>query len=145
MLLLKGGRRPLWRWRTCRPSLESRSWSRTWATTPTPRKKLLMRAKVGLGSVGRSLRSIYTIRQIVLYDTSFTDRINPIFVARHFQILFNHNFHEYLLGSVGRALRSYRLCLQYNFHIQDQSYLNTMTLSESIWHNFHIYLGSILF
>jgi hypothetical protein len=34
----------------------------------------------------RLFSSINTIRQIVAYDTIFTDRSNPIFVVRHFQI-----------------------------------------------------------
>jgi hypothetical protein len=35
---------------------------------------------------------MYTIRQIVLYDTIFTDWIDPIFVARHFQMLYDTIF-----------------------------------------------------
>jgi hypothetical protein len=34
----------------------------------------------------RSQGSIYTIRQIVSHETIFTDRINPIFFVRHFQM-----------------------------------------------------------
>jgi hypothetical protein len=41
------------------------------------------------GTIGFSLRPIETIRQIVLYDTIFTGRINPIFVVRHFQMLYD--------------------------------------------------------
>jgi hypothetical protein len=40
----------------------------------------------------RYLRSIYTVRQIVLYDTIFTGSINPIFVVRHFQMSYETIF-----------------------------------------------------
>jgi hypothetical protein len=35
------------------------------------------------------LRSIYTIEQIVSYNTIFTDRINPIFIMRHFHMSYD--------------------------------------------------------
>jgi hypothetical protein len=44
-----------------------------------------------------ALRSIYTIHQIVSYDTIFTDRINPIFVVRHLKVLYK----KFSLISVG--------------------------------------------
>jgi hypothetical protein len=57
------------------------------------------------GNSGKGLRSIYTIRQIVLYVKICTDRTNPSFVARHFQMSYNTSFtNTYLSDCVNTLL-----------------------------------------
>jgi hypothetical protein len=45
-----------------------------------------------LGTVLKHVKDIYTIQQIVLYDTIYINRVNPIFVVRHLQMLYNTIF-----------------------------------------------------